>query len=52
MAEYKSPSAGSDGLSRLTHAFVEAEIELGKDDIHRREASSGLSAPDETRKQK
>ena len=36
MAEYKSPSAGSDGVSRLTRALVEAEMALGKDDIHHR----------------
>jgi V8-like Glu-specific endopeptidase len=43
MAEYTSPSTRSDGLSRLTRALVEAEIELGKDDIRHREVSSGLS---------
>jgi hypothetical protein len=43
MAEYKSPSAEA---SLLTRALVEAEIKLGKDDIHRREASPDL---DDTR---
>ncbi len=40
MAEYKSASAGSDVVSQITRAVVEAEIALGKDDFLRREALS------------
>jgi tetratricopeptide (TPR) repeat protein len=46
MAEDKSPPTGSDLVSRLTRALVEAEIELGKDDIHRRKPSSDSPAGD------
>jgi hypothetical protein len=48
VSEYKSPSTGSDGLSRMMRALVEAEIELGKDDIHRREVLPRLSAEHKT----
>lgn len=51
MTEYKSPSAGSDGFSRLTHALVEAEIKLGKDDFQRRTAPSESLAVPETEPQ-
>ena len=46
MAEYGLPSAGA---SRLMRALVEAEIALGKDDIHHREVSPGLLPLDDTR---